>query len=134
MIVIDTSALVAIFRKEPEGERFADIVAEADRRLLPVHVYLESVMVTSRQPAARDWIDRFIEQLRIAVTEIDQVVGRIAADAFLAYGKGRGHPAQLNFADCMSYAVAKRFRAPLLYKGDDFGRTDIESAATGPTP
>jgi ribonuclease VapC len=66
--------------------------------------------------------------LRLAIGVFDRMTARMAADAFLLYGKGRGHPAQLNFADCMSYAVAKHLGAPLLYKGSDFAHTDIESA------
>lgn len=128
MIVIDTSALVTIFRQEPGFERYADAVVEANPRLLPAHVYLEFVMVTLRDPSARSWIDRFIGDLRVAIVEIDQVVIDIASDAFLQYGKGRRHPARLNFADCISYGVANRHKAPLLFKGDDFVHTDIQSA------
>lgn len=128
MIVIETSALVAIFRQEPERDAFSDAIVEAEKRVLPAHVYLEYVMVTSRISEARAWADAFIERLRLASAEVDAVVSHLAADAFLRYGRGRGHPARLNFADCLSYAVAKHLSAPLLYKGDDFGYTDIESA------
>jgi ribonuclease VapC len=128
VIVIDTSALIAVLRQEPERDAFADTIADADRRILPAHVYLEYVMVTCREPRARPWLDAFVERLRLATGVFDGMTARMAADAFLQYGKGRGHPAQLNFADCMSYAVAKHLGAPLLYKGDDFSHTDIESA------
>jgi ribonuclease VapC len=128
MIVIDTSALIAIFRQERERDEFGDAIVEAERRILPAHAYLEYVMVTSGEPQSRVWIDAMIEQLRLATGEIDAAAAQLAADAFLQYGKGRGHPARLNFADCLSYAVAKRLDYPLLYKGDDFIHTDIESA------
>ena len=65
---------------------------------------------------------------RSATPHLDSSVSKLAADAFFHYGKGRGHPARLNLADCLSYAVAKHLNAPLLYKGDDFIHTDIESA------
>ena len=128
MIVIDTSALIAIFRQEPERDVFSDAIVNADRRILPAHAYLEYAMVTSSEPTARRWLDMLIERLRLATGEIDAAVSQLAADAFFQYGKGRGHPARLNFADCLSYAVAKHLGAPLLYKGDDFSHTDIERA------
>jgi ribonuclease VapC len=128
MIVIDTSALVAIFRQEPERDAFSEAIVTAEKRVLPAHVYLEYVMVTSQEPQSRVWIDAMIEQLRLATGEIDAAAARLAAEAFLRYGRGRGHPARLNFADCLSYAVAKRFNFPLLFKGNDFIHTDIESA------
>jgi ribonuclease VapC len=128
MIVIDTSALVAIFRQEPERDAFSDAIVVAEKRVLPAHVYLEYVMVTSAELQARTWIDTMIERLRLATGEIDSAAARLAADAFRRYGRGRGHPAGLNFADCLSYAIAKRYDSPLLYKGDDFTHTDIESA------
>jgi ribonuclease VapC len=130
VIVIDTSALIAIFRQEPERDRFSDIIVEADRRVLPAHVYLEYVMVTSREVHARQWIDALVPRLRLATGQIDNVVAGLAADAFMRYGKGRSHPAQLNFADCLCYALAKNLGAPLLYKGDDFIHTDVQSAFT----
>ena len=128
MIVIDTSAVVAIYRQESERDFFAGVITNAERRILPAHAYLEAMMVTSIEPSARAWIDAFVEQMRLATASIDGAVARLAADAFFRYGKGRGHPARLNFADCLSYAVAKHLDAPLLYKGDDFIHTDIESA------
>jgi len=128
VIVIDTSALIAIIRKEHGYEEIAEAIVKASPRLLPPHVYLEFVMMTSREGEARRWLDRFIGDLVVATAEIDQIAMHLAADAFLRYGKGGGHPAQLNLADCLSYGVAKRNRASLLYKGDDFSHTDIESA------
>jgi ribonuclease VapC len=128
MIVIDTSALIAILRQEPERDAFADAITDANRRMLPAHVYLEYVMVTSREPQARVWLDALIERLPIATAHVDHAGAQLAADAFLRYGRGRGHPARLNLSDCLSYAVAKHLGAPLLYKGDDFSHTDIESA------
>jgi len=128
VIVIETSALIAIFRQEPERDLFSDLIVEADQRILPAHVYLEFVMVTSAELFAREWIDALVERMRLATGIVDNHVASLAADAFLRYGKGRRHPAQLNFADCLSYGVAKHRGAPLLYKGDDFRHTDIESA------
>jgi ribonuclease VapC len=128
VIVIDTSAIVAIFKQEPERDLFASIIVDAERRILPAHSYLEAMMATSVEPSARAWIDDFVEKMRLATSAVDGPVARLAADAFFRYGKGRGHTANLNFGDCLSYAVAKHLGAPLLYKGDDFIHTDIESA------
>lgn len=126
--MIDTSAIVAIFRQEAERDLFASVITDAGKRFLPAHVYLETVMATAGDPRARRWIDAFGEEMRLATAAIDGAVAKIAVDAFLKFGKGRGHPARLNFADCLSYAVAKHMGAPLLYKGEDFTHTDIESA------
>ena len=70
-------------------------------------------------------IDDFLQEARIEIVAIDAEDGRVAVQAFSDYGKGRGHPAQLNLADCLSYACAKNRKVPLLYKGNDFARTDL---------
>ncbi|MCZ0737530.1 type II toxin-antitoxin system VapC family toxin [Phreatobacter sp. AB_2022a] len=73
-------------------------------------------------------IQRLLTEANISVVAIDAGIARQAVAAFALYGKGRGHPAQLNLADCMSYACAKAYRAPLLFKGNDFSQTDIAAA------
>lgn len=70
--------------------------------------------------------DRFLDDTRTSVCEITDDVGRLAVDAFARYGKGRGHPAQLNLADCLSYACARAHRLPILFKGRDFSLTDLK--------
>jgi ribonuclease VapC len=74
------------------------------------------------------WLDSFITRFGIAITPITEAVARRAAEAFERYGRGSGHPARLNFGDCLSYAVAAEQHAPLLFKGADFAHTDIKSA------
>lgn len=69
-----------------------------------------------------------IARSQITITPFTESLAELAAQAFLKFGKGCGHPAQLNFGDCMAYALAKSLDAPLLYKGDDFAKTDIRSA------
>lgn len=128
MIVIDTSALVAILRDEPEAEGFASIFETASEIAIPATCYLEFNMVTSGEALARAWLDRLIEELECHLAVADGPVARLASDAFLRYGRGSGHPARLNFGDCLSYAVAKRLDAALLFKGDDFLHTDVRSA------
>lgn len=85
-------------------------------------------MVMSRRSNGRSWLDEFIVDEQVTIAAITPEVARLAADAFQRFGKGTGHKAQLNFGDCLSYAVAKSLDAPLLFKGEDFRHTDVKSA------
>ena len=119
MIVIDSSALVAILRREPEADDFLRMVVEARRCLLSAVSLLEvSMVLTGRVGSAASWIEVVAHDARLA----DE-----ARRAFLRYGKGR-HPASLNLGDCASYALAKTHGLPLLFKGHDFPATDIVAA------
>jgi ribonuclease VapC len=129
MIVLETSAVVAIYKREAGSERFLAAISEADVLVLPASCFVESVMALSRFASATRDIERLLERHEIDIAPIDGAVARHAVSAFSRYGRGSGHPANLNFGDCLSYAVAKHLNAPLLYKGDDFVHTDIESAA-----
>jgi ribonuclease VapC len=128
MIVVETSAVVAIYKREADNELYLRAIAEADALMLPASCFVESVMALSRFASAADDIERLLERHEIGVAAIDATVARHAVDAFSRYGRGSGHPARLNFGDCLSYGVAKHLAAPLLYKGSDFDHTDIESA------
>lgn len=129
MIVVDTSALIAIVKKEAEEERFAFAIG-SDEAVIGAPTLFETRLVL--QSLLRVGGDRFIEDMvanpavRIEAFSLDHY--RVAAAALRTYGRGQGHPAKLNFGDCMSYAVAKLNDAPLLYKGDDFIHTDIRPA------
>lgn len=90
-------------------------------------------MVLSRRIAGRAKLDRLLAQYAITFIPLDEPIARLAADAFTRYGRGTGHPAALNFGDCIAYATAMHFGAPLLFKGDDFRHTDVK-AATPETP
>lgn len=128
MIVIDTSAAVALTTGEPERTVLAKTLAVHPDRAMSAVSYTELVMVLSRsysQPKAA--ADKFIADMRIAVLHVDQDQSHHAVHAFLSYGKGR-HPAKLNLGDCFSYAAAKALNAPLLYIGGDFAKTDIPAA------
>jgi len=129
MIVIDTSALVAVYRREDDSRLFREILAGSDGARLPVHVYVEFTRLR-RYGQPRLWLNAALERFGFSMTALDARVAYIAADASDRYGRGSGHPARLSFGDCLSYAVAKHLGAPLLYKGDDFIHTDIESAIT----
>ena len=128
MIVIDTSVLVALRLGEDDAPRLRDRIAKEQRRLVPASCYLEFVLVSRLGENRHDWLRDLLRHVRAEITPIDSTVAKVAADAAERYGRGSGHRARLNFGDCFSYAVAKSFGAPLLYKGGDFGHTDIESA------
>ena len=128
-MVIDTSALVAILRGEPEGRAFNESIEAADTCVLSVASFVEvSIVIEARHGAegVRD-LDLFIERARIGLVEVDAEQGRIARDAFRSFGKGR-HRAGLNYGDCFAYALARVRGEPLLFKGDDFGLTDVTPA------
>jgi ribonuclease VapC len=131
---IDTSAVVAILAGEPEASAFAACIEAAGRRETGPHVRLEAVINLARilglpVAAAEEMYDAFLEVAGITVVSIDDAVARRAVAAFDTYGKGRGHPAQLNFADCLSYACAATSRVPILFKGRDFLHTDLAVAS-----
>lgn len=130
-MVLDTSALVAILRDEPESEAFADLLAHADDPVISAATLFECSMVVHRRVGARamERLDDLLHVTGIRVAALDIVQAHAARDAWLRYGKGRS-PAGLNFGDCFSYALAKTTDRPLLFKGDDFAQTDV-TPATG---
>lgn len=129
-MVVDSSALVAILLREPEAAAFTAAVLDAPRRLVGAPSYLETVMVLVGRhgPPARGVVDRFVVEIGAEVVAFTPDQARRAAEAFMRYGKGRGHPANLNFGDCCSYALAAETGSPSLFKGDDFAHTDIPAA------
>ena len=128
MIVVDSSAIIAIVFNEPEASRFRDIIAD-NEAVMATPTALEIIMVMSRDPtyAAYEKISKLLSDVGIAMIAFDDAMLEHAADAFLRYGKGR-HKAGLNYGDCMAYALAKSLDAPLLFKGNDFTQTDVVSA------
>ena len=128
MIVVDSSALIAIFFDEPEKQEFANIVAEAERCLMSaVNVHETATVLRLRhgRPAVeRFW--QFLTDTEIEIVPFDDAQVRVAAVAFDRYGKGINSKARLNLSDCAAYALAKIMSAPLLFKGDDFMQTDLE--------
>jgi ribonuclease VapC len=133
MIAVDASALVAILLDEPEAERFTAILEDHERAFVcPISVY-ETVAALVRELScsvidARASVSDFLDDAGIAIASISPSDNELALNAFDRYGKGR-NPASLNMGDCYSYALAKSLRVPLLYKGNDFSRTDLDSAA-----
>ncbi len=131
MIVVDSSALIAILRREPEADSFLHIIAAADGCLLSSVSLLETSMVLAgRTGDATSWaeLDALIARAGMQMVAQDAGLVEEAREAFLRYGKGR-HLVAFNFGDCASYALAKNRSLPLLFKGDDFSRTDLTAAA-----
>jgi ribonuclease VapC len=129
---IDTSVFVAILGKEPDRREFSRAIAAAERRLTSPVVRLETCIVlgsrllVSLGEAERQY-EKFLHQADVVETTIDSAVGSAAVACFEKYGKGK-HPARLNFADCLSYACAKAAGARLLFKGEDFAKTDVNES------
>jgi ribonuclease VapC len=131
VIVVDSSALIAIPRREPEADGFLQIIVEAESCLLSSVSLLETSMVlVERTGDATSWreFDALVARAGIEVVALDAELTEVARAAFLRYGRGR-HPAALNLGDCASYALAKHHDLPLLFKGADFPRTDLRRVA-----
>jgi ribonuclease VapC len=132
MIVVDTSAIVAMAFGEPERDAFVQAIQQADKALISTVSVLEARMVVHGRRGQRAVV-LVDDLLRLPVFELvaPGVAETDAAySAFVAFGKGSGHPAALNFGDVFSYALAKVRGLPLLYKGDDFTQTDVVSAVS----
>jgi len=125
-MVIDTSAIVAVLRNEPDAAAIETAVIASPVRLIAATCVLEArmVLVSRRGEHALAEFDLWLTKIAADVIPVDADLVDVATQAWLVYGKGR-HPAALNFADCISYALAKRSGEPLLCTGDDFPRTDI---------
>jgi ribonuclease VapC len=128
-MVIDSSALVAILRAEPGYIAFVDAISAAEIKVVAAPTLLETSMVLSDRKGSSvlPKLDGFLGESEINVLPFTAEHALAAREAFLRYGKGR-HPAGLNSGDCIAYATAKLERMPLLFKGDDFRKTDIRPA------
>lgn len=129
-MIIDTSALVAVLDQELEAERIVRTLASAPERILSAANLVEvGIVMQARRgdDGARD-LDLLLAKLRVDIAVVTANQADIARKAFRRYGRGR-HAANLNFGDCFAYALAKHTSAPLLFKGDDFGQTDVMVAS-----
>ena len=128
-MILDTSAMVAILYREPEAAEFIRLIHDADVCRISVANYVELSMVVESQLGAEAGrqAEAFLRRAGIVIEPITVAHGEIARQAFLDFGKGR-HKAGLNFGDCFAYALAKATGEPLLFKGEDFGKTDIQPA------
>lgn len=127
-MIVDSSAIVAILRDEPGSAAFARLITAAPvvRMSAATYVELGVVVDSSRDPVLSGALDRILVESRIVIEPFTSSQSLIARTAYQRFGKGSGHAARLNLADCHSYALAREFGEPLLFKGNDFALTDIE--------
>ena len=128
---VDTSAFVAIFTQEADSDFYANAIRNSDAALTSPLVKLETVMVMAKFfcgsiDESRRVLEQFIATAMIRTVELDDKIGQISIDAFRKFGKGQNNSAKLNIADCMHYAVAKKFGVPILCKRSDFSETDLK--------
>jgi ribonuclease VapC len=129
-MIVDSSALIAILRAEPEAQAFAKTIAAArDRRVSAVNFVEAAVVIDgSRDPIASRRFDELVREAELQIEPVTEAHARIAREAYRDFGKGSGHKASLNFGDCFAYALAKTKQEPILCKGDDFKYTDLTLA------
>jgi ribonuclease VapC len=129
-LIVDTSAVVAILRDEPDADRYVDALAAASEPKISAGNYIEAGIIIdlNRDPVLSRRLDDLLSTSQVRVEPVTQEHAEIARRAYRDFGKGSGHPAQLNFGDCFAYALSRATREPLLFKGDDFGHTDLQSA------
>jgi ribonuclease VapC len=134
VIVVDASAIVAMLTREPDADTLLSALETAGpAETTPIAIY-EAALGLSRK---RQWsvaeaeahVGDFLRAAGVVIQPIQPETAHVALEAFARYGKGRGHAARLNLGDCFVYAHAKLGGASLLYKGEDFSKTDIESAS-----
>lgn len=130
MMVVDTSALMAIVLNEPEADACAAALEAEDELLISAGTVAEALIVAARRNVGQE-MERLIDGVGLEIVSITPASARRIAQAYERWGKGV-HPAALNFGDCFAYEVAKEHACRLLYVGDDFAQTDIERALSKP--
>jgi len=131
-MVIDTSALIAILLGEPDAEAFAVAIADDPKKLISAFSALEvSIVIEAKKgEAGGRELDLLLHRSQIEIVAMDSEQAELARIAWRTFGKGR-HPAGLNIGDCCSYALTKSSNEPLLFKGDDFSKTDLKIVKLG---
>lgn len=129
-MVLDTSVIIAVLRDEPEAPALARAMALATTLRLSAASYVEAgaVIDGSRDPVATRRLDELLDVLGVVLEPVTQEQARVARAAYRDFGRGSGHPANLNYGDAFAYALATTLDEPLLFKGDDFGHTDVDVA------
>jgi ribonuclease VapC len=128
MIVIETSALAALYRREAGYTLMLSAITAEERRIVPASALVEFSLLRHIGASRMNWLQELTLSLNLDVYPINAEVAAAAVEAAHRFARGSRHAARLNFGDCLSYGVAKHLNAPLLYKGSDFNHTDIESA------
>jgi ribonuclease VapC len=126
-VIVDTSALIAILRDEPEAPACARAIEAASRRRVSAANFVEAAIVIdgSRDPVASRRFDDLLREAQAEIEPVTEAQARIAREAYRDFGRGSGHAARLNFGDCFAYALARTTGEPLLFKGDDFTHTNV---------
>ena len=129
-MIVDASAIIAILREEDDAAVYGQAIASAGVRRLSAASYLECGIVLDSQcdPIVSRGLDELLQEAEFVIEPVTERQARLAREAYADFGIGSGHPAGLNFGDCLSYALALDLREPLLWKGNDFGHTGIQSA------
>jgi ribonuclease VapC len=129
-MIVDSSAIVAVLLSEPDAAAYAQAIEDAPDRRMSAVSFVETAIVVDgrRDPILSRRLDDFLEAAAISIEPVDETQARLAREAYRDFGKGSGHPAQLNFGDCFAYALARRRGEPLLFKGTDFAQTDLMRA------
>lgn len=132
-MIVDTSAIIAVLRGEPDAARYIEALAGGNEPMMSAGTYLESAIVvdSNRDPVLSGRLDDLVAATGLRIEPVTQRHAELARQAYRQFGKGSGHPAGLNFGDCFAYALARATGAPLLFKGADFARTDV-APALGP--
>jgi ribonuclease VapC len=133
VIVIDTSAVVAIFRQEDDAMLHAECIANDGEPLMSAANVIETSLVLRglkhiEPTEAEAWLDEFLSAAGVRIEPVTLEQADFARAAHVRFGKGTGHAAGLNFGDCFAFALSRATKAPLLFKGDDFARTDVAKA------
>ena len=129
MIIVDASVLCAILLDEPERDQFVDLLTRGSNPLISPVNYWEALVSMERRlgDSGAAHVERLCERANVRVAAMGQADTALVFNAWRSFGKGR-HPAALNLGDCFAYALAKSRGMPLLFKGDDFPKTDVRSA------
>ncbi len=129
-MIVDTSALIAVLRAEPDAGTFLAAMVEAPAPKVSSGTLLEAAIVADRisPPMGARRFDRLVADLRLEIVPHTEDQAAVARAAYRDFGKGSGHPAQLSYGDCFAYSLALTTGEPLLFKGDDFGHTDVTPA------
>ncbi len=131
-MIIDTSALMAVLREEPEARRFTDLLLASSDNRISAATYVEAQIVALAYGGLDELLE-FVEVIGAEIVPLDQHQAGLALEGFRRFGKGR-HPAGLNLGDCFAYALARALDEPLLFKGDDFPKTDVRPAISRAAP
>ena len=129
-MIVDTSAIIAILKEEDDAALYTQTISHAGTRRLSAASYLECgiVLDSQRDPSISRVLVELIDEADVVIEPVTEHQARLARQAYADFGKGSGHRAGLNFGDCLAYALALDLREPLLWKGDDFGHTGVQSA------